>query len=86
MYCPVQIYYNGDGGYLFVECMERCRVGPGQTGRMFALLLACLNLKVLVPWVFDKVQTVINLRSYVILVFKYTTIHGDDDSACIFVR
>ena len=37
--CAVQIHYNGDGGclFFFVEFMEQCRVGPGQTEGTFVL-------------------------------------------------
>ena len=38
MCCPNT--YNGDDGYAFmlVECMARCRVGPGRAGSTFALV------------------------------------------------
>ena len=40
--CTVQIHYNGDSRstFIFVEWMERCRVGPGRTGGTFVLLCA----------------------------------------------
>ena len=40
--CAVQIHYNGDDGsvFIFVECVERCRVGPGRTERTFVLVCA----------------------------------------------
>ena len=40
--CAVQIHYNGDDGcaFIFVVCMERCRVGPGTTERSFVLVCA----------------------------------------------
>ena len=49
--CVVQIRCNGYGAWsafiLFVEYMDRHRVGSGRTGRTFVLLAACLNSKVL---------------------------------------
>ena len=40
--CAVQIHYNGDDGcaFIVVECMERCRVGPGRKGGTFTLVCA----------------------------------------------
>ena len=40
--CAVQIHYNGDDAcaLIFVECMERCRVGPERTASMFVLVCA----------------------------------------------
>ena len=47
--CAVQIHYNnnGDDGcvFIFVECMERCRVGRVRTVGAFVLLVyayACI--------------------------------------------
>ena len=45
--CAVQIYYNDDNGcaraFVFVECMEPCRVCPGRTGGAFVLIMcACI--------------------------------------------
>ena len=54
-WCDVQIRYNnGDDGctLMFVECMERSRVGPGRTNSAF-VLVCVLNLKVL--FIFDTV-------------------------------
>ena len=36
----VQIHYNGNHGcaFIFVAFVERCRVGPGRTGRTFVLV------------------------------------------------
>ena len=41
----VQINYNVDYGcvFMFVECMERCRVGPGRTARTFVLVCAFIR-------------------------------------------
>ena len=50
--CVVQIHNDGDGDSICAECMQRCRVGHGQTGRTCAGLVVCLNLKVL-QLVFD---------------------------------
>ena len=46
-WCAVQIHrvhYNGDDGcaFMFVECMKRCRIGPGRTGSAFVLVCACI--------------------------------------------
>ena len=40
-WCAIQMHYNVDDGcalFMFVECMERFRVVPGQTGRAFILV------------------------------------------------
>ena len=37
--CAVQIHNDGDGDSIFFQCMERCRVGHGRTGRTFSCML-----------------------------------------------
>ena len=43
--CAVQIHYNVDGGsvIMFVECIERCRVGPDPwTNRKYVVIGWCV--------------------------------------------
>ena len=58
LWCAVQIHYNIDDGcvFIFVECLTRCRIGPGRTDRTF--LLVCVWIFESVMFVFDNIEVV----------------------------
>ena len=54
-------HYNGDGGRarMFAECMERCRVGPGQKGGKFVIM--CAQIRRYISCSIQQYEVVISL-------------------------